>query len=149
MAIKTLCIGLKKAPAFWCCFVKISVRHVYVIQKDMASKRHTSFWNQQAFSWNRPAFLADPGEARGCSTNSLRINSFIHPFPPTALRHRHAQTVRDSTYSYEFLNPEVHLNPISGSKVTAILLKGLIYPIGGIIGFNTEIGKTTIWRNKD
>ena len=31
-----------------------------------------------------------------------------------------------------FLNPEGHLNPFSGSKVTAILLKGLIWPIGGV-----------------
>ena len=52
----------------------------------------------------------------------------------------HAQTVRDSTSSYKihyfkviknFLNPEGHQNPISGSKVTAILLKGWILPIGG------------------
>ena len=28
-------------------------------------------------------------------------------------------------------NPEVHQNPINGSKVTAILLKGWILPIGG------------------
>ena len=59
------------------------------------------------------------------------------PFPPTALRRRHAQTVQDSTSSYKvdyviviknFLNPEGHQNPISGSKVTAVLLKaGLRY----------------------
>ena len=30
-----------------------------------------------------------------------------------------------------FQNPEGHQNPISGSKVTAILLKGWILPIGG------------------
>ena len=29
-----------------------------------------------------------------------------------------------------FLNPQGHQNPISGSKVTAILLKGWILPIG-------------------
>ena len=29
-----------------------------------------------------------------------------------------------------FLNPEGHQNPISGSKVKAILLEGLIWPIG-------------------
>ena len=48
--------------------------------------------------------------------------------------------VRDSTSSYKiddviviknFLNSEGHQNPISGSKVTAILLKGWILPIGG------------------
>ena len=63
-----------------------------------------------------------------------------HPFPPTALRRRHAQAVRDSSSSYKidyviviknFLNPEGHQNPISGSIVTAILLKGWILPIGG------------------
>ena len=31
-----------------------------------------------------------------------------------------------------FLNPEGLQNPISGSKVTAILLKGWILPIGGV-----------------
>ena len=30
-----------------------------------------------------------------------------------------------------FLNPKGHQNPISGSKVTAILMKGRILPIGG------------------
>ena len=62
------------------------------------------------------------------------------PFPPIALRRRHAQRVRDSSSSYKidyviviktFLNPEGHQNRISGSKVTAILLKGWILPIGG------------------
>ena len=61
-------------------------------------------------------------------------------FPPTALLRRHAQTIRVSTSSYKidyviviknYLNPEGHQNPISGSKVTAILLKGWILPIGG------------------
>ena len=88
--------------------------------------------------------LADPGEARGCSINSLVMNSVSQsasqPFPPTALRRRHAQTVRDSSSSYKidyfiviknFLNPKGHQNCISGSKVTAILLKGWICPIGG------------------
>ena len=94
-------------------------------------------------------YLTDPGEARGCSiTASWLIPSFIHsfsewvsqPFPPTVVRRRHAQTVRVSTSSYKidyvimiknFLNPEGHQNPFSGSKVTAILLKGWIWPIGG------------------
>ena len=31
-----------------------------------------------------------------------------------------------------FLNPEGHQNLISGLKVTIILLKGLIFPIGGV-----------------
>ena len=62
------------------------------------------------------------------------------PFPPTALRRRHAQPVRGSSSSYEidyvivmktFLNPKEHQNRISGSKFTAILLKGRILPIGG------------------
>ena len=87
-------------------------------------------------------FLADPGEARGCSTNSLVIHWLIRwfsqPFPPTAVRRRHAQTVRDSTYKIDYvmviknsLNPKGHQNPISGSKVTAVLLKGYILPING------------------
>ena len=31
-----------------------------------------------------------------------------------------------------FLNPERHQNPISGSKVRVILLKGWILPVGGV-----------------
>ena len=69
--------------------------------------------------------------------NSL-ISSLSEPFPPTALQRRHAQVVRDSTSSYKidyvivienFLNPEGNQNPISGSKVMAILLKGWNLPI--------------------
>ena len=79
-------------------------------------------------------YLADPGKARGCSIKWVR-----KPFPPTALRRRHAQTVRDSSSSYKkdyvivlknFLNPKGHQNPISGSNVTVILLKGWILSIG-------------------
>ena len=63
--------------------------------------------------------------------------SVSEPFPPTALRRRHAQTVRDSSSSYKidyviviknFPNPKGHQNPINGSKVMAILLKGWILP---------------------
>ena len=62
------------------------------------------------------------------------------PFPPISLWRRHAQTVRDSSFSYKidyfiviktFLNPEGHQNRISGSKVTAILVKEWILPVGG------------------
>ena len=35
------------------------------------------------------------------------------------------------TIFLEILNPEGHLNRITGSKVTAYLLNGLILPIGG------------------
>ena len=84
--------------------------------------------------------LADPGKARGCSINSLVNNSLTHPFPPTYLQRRHAQTVRYSSYSYNidyviviqtFLNPKGHQNPIIDSKVTAISLKGWISHVGG------------------
>ena len=51
-----------------------------------------------------------------------------------------AQTVQDRSSSYKidyviviknFLNPEGHHNPISGSKITVILLKRWILLIGG------------------
>ena len=87
-------------------------------------------------------FLADPGPSQGLlykqPCDSL-IHSVRQPFAPTALRRRHAQMVRDSTSSYKiyyfiviknFLNPGGHQNPISGSEVTAILLKGWILSIG-------------------
>ena len=47
--------------------------------------------------------LADAGKARGCSTNTSVIHSFIHkftdPLVPTDLRRCHAQTVRDRSSS--------------------------------------------------
>ena len=64
------------------------------------------------------------------------------PLVPTALRRGHAQTVRDSSSNNKlnyilvimnFLNPEGHQNPISGSKLTAILLKGWNLPNGIIL----------------
>ena len=36
------------------------------------------------------------------------------------------------TFFSEILNPEGHQNRITGSKVTAILVKGYILPIGGV-----------------
>ena len=63
-------------------------------------------------------------------------------YSPTALQRHHTQTVREMSSSYEidyviminnFLNPEGHENPISASKVKAILLKGWILPIGGVV----------------
>ena len=57
-----------------------------------------------------------------------------------SLRRRHALTVADGVFSHkidyvtinkEFLNPEGHLNRITGSKVMAILLNGWILPFGG------------------
>ena len=73
------------------------------------------------------------------------INSLIHPFPPTALPRRHAQMVRDTSFSYKIdyinlektsLNPEGHQNLINGSKVIAILLDG-----GGLRSWWSCIGK--------
>ena len=60
---------------------------------------------------------------------------------PAALQRRNAQTLEDSSYSYKIdsvilikncLNPEGNQNHITGSKVTAIILKGQILPIGGV-----------------
>ena len=103
-------------------------------------KKPSRQWTKES-DFNQ-SYLADPGEDRGCSINSLVIPLFINyfsdPFPPTALQCRHAQTVRDSSSSYEidyvivinkFLNIEGHQNLIIGSKVTAIILKGWILPI--------------------
>ena len=96
-------------------------------------------------TWNT-IYLTEAGKARGCSTNSFVISSLIHwiihfSFSSQSLRRRHAQTVTDSTSSYKivyvlvikiFLNPEGHQNPTSGSKVTVILLKRWILPIGEV-----------------
>ena len=78
-------------------------------------------------------FLEDPGEARGCSTNSLMIKSvilFLLQLYGAAMPKR-LEIALQVKIDYvivikNFLNPEGHQNPISGSKVTALLLKGLI-----------------------
>ena len=92
--------------------------------------------------------LADSGKARGCSKNPFVIHSFINlfidwltdPLVPPALRGHHTQTFWDRSSIYKidyfivnknFLNPEGHRHPSSGSKVTAVLQKGWILPIGG------------------
>ena len=83
-------------------------------------------------------YLADPGEARGCSTNTSYIDSLIHSliqswFVKKSFRRRHGLMVEDGAFSHaigyvtifkEILNFEGHPNRITGSKVTAILLNG-------------------------
>ena len=77
--------------------------------------------------------LADPGEARGCSTNTsvtywLVKSSFsTHSF--TAVRDRSSSYKREYFIVIKnFINPEGHQNLISGLKLKAILLKGWILP---------------------
>ena len=81
-------------------------------------------------------FIEQPLASPGSLSESVS-----QPFPPTALWRRPAQTVRDTSSSCKidyvivitnFLNPKRHQNLISGSKVTAILLKGWIWPVGGV-----------------
>ena len=88
--------------------------------------------------------ISRPGQSQGLLYKHLchlLIHLLSHPFPPTALQRHHAQTVRDSSSSYRidyviviknFLNREGHQNRITGSKVTTILVKGQILPIGGV-----------------
>ena len=79
------------------------------------------------------------------------------PFPPTALRRHHAQSVRDSTSSYKidyiivinnFLNPKGHPNPIRGSRNARVAVKMLhgiseriyiqnVIMQGGVFGFGS------------
>ena len=95
------------------------------------------------YIFHSPVFMSRPGRSQGLLYKHLcRWFSrwVIQPFPPTALQLYHAQTVWDSSSSYKidyiiviktFLNPDGHQNCITGSKVTAILLKWWILPIGG------------------
>ena len=84
--------------------------------------------------------LADPGEARGCSTNTSVSDSLTDPLLEIPLQRRHALTVADWDFSHktdyvtifqEILNFKRHPNRITGPKVTAILLNGWILPIDG------------------
>ena len=71
-----------------------------------------------------------------------------------SLRRRHALTVADGAFSHkvdhvtifkEILNPDGHPNRITGSKVTAILLKGWSFPIGG--GSSLHVGARILKLN--
>ena len=64
------------------------------------------------------------------------------------LRRRHALMVGEGAFSYkidyviillDILNLKGHLNRITGLRVTAILLNGLIFPIG-------QSGEASWWR---
>ena len=46
-------------------------------------------------------FLADFGEARGCSTNSFVINWLSNPLFKISLRCRHALMVEDGAFSHK------------------------------------------------
>ena len=114
--------------------------------KARGCSRNTSVTDSliQWFSFFLPQLFSRPRQSQGLFYKPLHhwfINSVSQPFPPTALWHRHTQTVKDSTSSYKidygivienFLNPEGHQNPFNGSKVWAILLKGWIWLIGGV-----------------
>ena len=115
---------------------------LYILQFPL---RCNSFKGVAAAAATALKFLADQGEARSCSTNSSVIHSLIdqfsNPFPSTALQCRHTQKVIGRSSSYKinyviviktFLNLKGHQNLISGSEVTAILLKGWIWPFGGV-----------------
>ena len=90
-------------------------------------------------------YLADQGEARGCSTNTSVIQSFSLSviqscFVKISFWRRHALTVADGAFSHKIdyvtifkkiLNPEEHPNRKTGLKATAIFLNGWILPLGG------------------
>ena len=91
------------------------------------------------------SFLADPGEARGCSTvtsvTDWLIHSLTHPLVKISLRRRHVLLVEDVasgqkidyiTVVLDILNPAGYPNGITGSKVTAILLNGWVLPVGAV-----------------
>ena len=84
------------------CYYVVFVQKVAVVQLNLNLSTH---------------ILTDPGKARGCSTNTYTYLSYKIDFV----------IVMKSV-----LYPEMHQNCISGSKVTVILLKGLILPIGGV-----------------
>ena len=68
-------------------------------------------------------FFSRPGRSQGCSTNTFVINSLIQS---TAWRWCFSHKIDYVTLFKETLNLEGHLNRITGSKDTAILLNGWI-----------------------
>ena len=76
--------------------------------------------------------LANPGEARGCSTNTSVIHQLSHPLVKISVRAvmpKRLNMVLPVIFS-EILNLEGHQNRFIGSKVTRILLNGWILPTG-------------------
>ena len=73
--------------------------------------------------------LADPGEARGCSTNNFVTDSFINSV--MVRENIFTAPPRHVTIFSEILNPKGHPNCITGLKVLATLLNEWILPIGG------------------
>ena len=86
--------------------------------------------------------ISRPGLCQGLLYNHLR-DSLIHSFSQSwfvkiSLRRRHTLTFADGAFSHkidhvtifqEILNSKGYPNRITGSKVTAILLKGWILPM--------------------
>ena len=71
-------------------------------------------------------YLADTGEARGCSTNTFVTDWLIHPLVKIFVRRRHAQTVQNGASSHktyyidifsEILNIKGHLNSVMVQKL--------------------------------
>ena len=78
--------------------------------------------------------ISRPGRSQGLLYKQPQ-DSLIKSVSLFLPQRRHAQMVRDSPFSYKidyviviknFLNRKGHQDPISGSKVTVILLKGWI-----------------------
>ena len=89
--------------------------------------------------------LADPGKARGYSTNTFVIHSVSLSVSLSLPQFYGADTPKRLVIDYvivikTFVNPEGHQNTISGSKVMAILLKALIFPTGGVAS-----GRVRVW----
>ena len=79
--------------------------------------------------------VGDPGEARGCPTNTFVIHWLgWWWFVKISLQRRHAQTFRDCAFSHKIdylniliifnINLEVHQDCFIGSQVMAILVNG-------------------------
>ena len=81
---------------------------------------------------NLAMFLSRPGQSQGLHYKHLcywLFDWFMQS--PTALRRRYAQTVRNRSFSYK-IDYVIGIHQCSGSKGTAILMKGLILPVGGV-----------------
>ena len=107
-------ISRHKTSTYW--FV-----HDYLILFILSRPGWTLGCSTRLVSHGLPKHLADPGKARGCSTNTFVINWVINwlsdPIVKIFLQCRHA-----------LMQP----NRTTGSKVTAILLKGWILPLSKV-----------------
>ena len=139
------CDSVLEVLSRWLKIIKLTFNIIAPFVQKLWKRKVEKIWGDITYQYGATLLICSrPRQSQGLLYKQLLISFidwFSNPFPPTALRRRHVQTVRDSTSSYKidyvirikiFLNHEGHQKLQSGPKVTVILLKGSILPIVGV-----------------